>query len=116
MIVERLKKLRNEKGLLQKELASSLGISPVRYNLYEKGKREPDHATLTTIARELETSSDYLLGNTDDPRPPGALLVIPKELEGVKIAAHHGEEDWTQEEIDAAAAFVRFMREQKKQG
>jgi len=37
--VNRLKRLRESKGLNQVEIADILGISPQRYNMYERGKR-----------------------------------------------------------------------------
>jgi transcriptional regulator with XRE-family HTH domain len=38
-------------------------------SLYENDKRSPDYATLNKLAEYLETSTDYLLGRTDDSRP-----------------------------------------------
>jgi transcriptional regulator with XRE-family HTH domain len=37
--------------------------------MYEIGEREPDFDTVTRLATFLNTSVDYLLGRTDDPRP-----------------------------------------------
>ena len=44
-------------------MAKALGISPVTYNRYECGQREPDFHTLKRIARFFHVSLDYLLGN-----------------------------------------------------
>lgn|GEM_PF-4350978 len=46
----------------------------------------------------------------------GPLLNIPKELEGVRLAAHGGEDDWTQDEIERIAEFARFVKSQRKDG
>ncbi len=43
-----------------------MGLSPVSYNRYECGQREPDFATLRKIARFFHVSLDYLLGNDCD--------------------------------------------------
>ena len=43
MIITRIIKLRENKQLKQFEVANLLSISPVTYNRYEKGEREPDH-------------------------------------------------------------------------
>ena len=37
-------------------------------SMYERGKRKPDPETLLRFARLYDTTSDYLLGLTDDPR------------------------------------------------
>ena len=65
-----LKELRKDKLLTQEDIAKQFGISNVMYSLYETGKRRMSLDMLCTLADILETSTDYLLGRTDDPRPP----------------------------------------------
>lgn len=67
MIITRLIKLRENKQLKQFEVANLLSISPVTYNRYEKGEREPDHKMLKKLAVFFNVSTDYLLGLTDIP-------------------------------------------------
>ena len=62
----RLKELRLEHKLTQKELAEKLGLSASCYAGYEQGYREPDLNTLTKICLLLHVSADYLLGLEDD--------------------------------------------------
>lgn len=59
---QRLKELREEKGLTQKELAEKLGINSVTYLHYEKAQREPPLALLADMAAFFDVSVDYLLG------------------------------------------------------
>ena len=59
---EKLKILRAEKGLTQKETAKQLEISETGYAGYEQGYREPDFTTLAKICRLFEVTSDYLIG------------------------------------------------------
>ena len=63
---EKLKELRNEKKLTQKQAAQLLNISTTCYSGYEQGYREPDFKTLVKICRLFEVSSDYLLGLADN--------------------------------------------------
>jgi transcriptional regulator with XRE-family HTH domain len=114
MFSERLRELRCKKGLAQKVLAYDLGVSLSSIGMWETSKRAPDHTMLIKIAEYFETSTDYLLGRTQNPDPLGKLLVVPDELKNVPMAAVHGEEDWTQDEYDMANAFVYMVREQKK--
>ena len=62
---QRLKELREEKGLTQKQLAEQLGINSVTYLHYEKSQREPPLSLLAEIARFYSVSVDYLLGLSD---------------------------------------------------
>lgn len=62
-----LKKIRNEKGVSQKQLADLIGVAPSTYSQYESGKREPDVLKIKAIANVLNISADYLLFGTDNP-------------------------------------------------
>lgn len=59
----RLKKLRLEKGLSQKELATKLNVSQNAIHNWENGKREPNMGTLWHIAYFFDVSASYLLGD-----------------------------------------------------
>ena len=63
ILSERLKELREENGLTQKQIAAKLGISSVAYLRYEKSQREPSLSMLAEIANNVST--DYLLGVSD---------------------------------------------------
>jgi transcriptional regulator with XRE-family HTH domain len=65
MLKDRLKTLRNEKNLTQRELARLLNLSPSTIAMYETGQRFPDPETLKKIADFFNVSIDYLLGRTD---------------------------------------------------
>jgi transcriptional regulator with XRE-family HTH domain len=64
---ERIKKLRKEKKLTQQELGEKVNVTKVSISGYENGNRTPDTETLQKLADVLETSTDYLLGRTDEP-------------------------------------------------
>ena len=65
MLTERLKELRHEKNVLQKDVANYLNITTSAYGFYEKGKRIPDSETLTKLANYFNVSLDYLVGKTN---------------------------------------------------
>ena len=65
LLGKRLKELREERGLTQKQLATLLNLNSVTYLHYEKSLREPPLAVLADIARFFEVSTDYLLGITN---------------------------------------------------
>ncbi|WP_069876287.1 helix-turn-helix domain-containing protein [Fusibacter sp. 3D3] len=65
MIENRLKQLRKENSLTQKELADKLNISKGSIAMYETGKRSPDNDILSSIADFFDVSTDYLLGRSN---------------------------------------------------
>ena len=65
MLSNRLKQLRIEKGITQKEMAKDLGTTDVSIGRYEKGEREPKTDMLNTLANYFDVTTDYLLGRTD---------------------------------------------------
>lgn len=67
-----LKELRIKKGITQQEVSDYLGLTRAAYTNIENGKRETDFSTLVKLAFIFDVSTDYLLGNSDDPTPPNA--------------------------------------------
>lgn len=65
MFTERLKILRKEAGLTQKDVAEHLGIKQPTYAQWENGRTKPKGETLEKFANFFNVSTDYLLGNTD---------------------------------------------------
>ena len=66
---QRLKLLREEAGLTQKQLADKLGVSRGTIGMYEIGQRDPDTETLQKLSDIFGVSVDYLLGKTDIRNP-----------------------------------------------
>lgn len=61
----RLRELREEAQVNQKDFAASLGVDQPKYNKWENGKNTPDYERLCSIADQLGISVDYLLGRTN---------------------------------------------------
>lgn len=62
---ERLKQLRIDTMLSQKEFAEKWGIDTSKYNKWENGKNSPDFDNLCFLAKNLNVTTDYLLGLSD---------------------------------------------------
>ncbi|MGM9592263.1 MAG: helix-turn-helix domain-containing protein [Oscillospiraceae bacterium] len=62
MIAEKVKKLREQKGLSQAELARQLGITRSSVNAWEMGISVPSTQYIVDLAGVFEISTDYLLG------------------------------------------------------
>lgn len=65
MFASRLKSLRLENNLTQKELAKKLNMQNTAISKYELGEREPDIKTLNKLSEFFNVTLDYLLGRTD---------------------------------------------------
>jgi methanogenic corrinoid protein MtbC1 len=66
----RLRELRNNRGLRQKDLAQALGLAQTTIANYEQKSRFPDEETLDRIADYFEVTLDYLLGRAEVSLPP----------------------------------------------
>ena len=64
---DRIIQLKNERKLLQKDIASSIGLSLRACQYYEKGQKEPTLSVLLRLADYFDVSLDYLVGRSDDP-------------------------------------------------
>lgn len=65
----RLRDLREDRDLLQKDIADILNCTQVCYSNYETGKRDIPTEVLIALADYYKTSTDYLLGITNETRP-----------------------------------------------
>ena len=65
----RLKDLREDHDLAQKEIAAILGIDQRVYSIYETGKRDIPVRHLMKLADYYGVSTDYLLGRTNVIKP-----------------------------------------------
>ncbi len=66
---QRLRDLREDKSLTQKEIGKILNMSQTGYNQYEIGKNDIPTKVLIELSNFYNTSVDYLLGLTNEPKP-----------------------------------------------
>ena len=65
----RIKDLREDSDLTQKQIAGLLHVKQNTYSQYENGHRQLPIECLLTLAKFYKTSTDYILGLTDNPSP-----------------------------------------------
>lgn len=61
----RIRDLREDRDLTQKQVAAMLGMSQTGYSKYETGENDIPTAILIRLSRFYDTSVDYLLGETN---------------------------------------------------
>lgn len=66
---QRIKDLREDKNLSQKEIGNIIGMSQTGYSKYETGENDIPTQILIQLADFYETSVDYILGHTNIKNP-----------------------------------------------
>lgn len=62
---ERLKEIRKDCGLTQRDVYTMLQVSPNCYASWEQGRTQPDIESIKKLCKIYEVTADYLLGLTD---------------------------------------------------
>lgn len=96
----RLKKLRLEKGITQRELAQNSGLAVITIQQYERGLREPRLDNLKRIAYALHV-------------PVDSLFTEVKPAEPATIAAHFDIDEYTPEEMEQIKLFAEFIKSRR---
>lgn len=68
MVYKRIKDLREDKDLTQKEMSKILNCSQQVYSNYELGQRDIPTDILIKLSRFHKVSVDYILGITENPK------------------------------------------------
>lgn len=114
MDINRLRDRRKQLNLTQEELAKIIEVEASTIGLYEQGRREPDHTKLTRLANALDTTTDYLLGLSDNPNKPTTKVTkINYDESDIKILTAAHETDLSPDEI---AKLIRDLAPYLKKG
>lgn len=114
MLAKRIKLLRKQKGLTQKQLADLLDISASTVAMYETGRREPDTQTLNKFAELFGVSVDYLLGRekTDMERLEENLALLDPRIQ----QAYRSLQDMDEEDLNFTLELIKIIENKKKKG
>lgn len=84
---EKIKTLREKKGLYQKDSAEELGVSTSTIGKYETDKRKPDYEVINRIADFFGVTTDWLLGREEENRTEKSpkFLTEVKEFEIIPV-------------------------------
>ena len=80
MNIERLKEIREDKDLLQKDIAKILRIPQQNYSRYELGIVAMPIEKYALLAKYYDTSIDYLVGLTHERRPYPRVVEKEKQI------------------------------------
>lgn len=91
---QRLKQLRNELGLSQREFAEKIGVTASALSAYEKGQKNPSVNVAINVALEFKVSMDWLCGLKKDSLrfKPDEIIPydLPQALCGILNLIHSG--------------------------
>ncbi|NLD88330.1 MAG: helix-turn-helix transcriptional regulator [Clostridiales bacterium] len=104
MVKERIKSLREEKGVSQTTLGKAIGVGQSTVAMWENGKNKPEYVYLERIADYFRVSIDYLLGRSD--RHFGS----EPTKEDIKFALFNGAEGITDDMYDEVLKFADYVR------
>ncbi|MBE7049041.1 MAG: helix-turn-helix transcriptional regulator [Ruminococcaceae bacterium] len=90
-IGDKIRRLRSECNMTQKELADLLDISPSAIGMYEQNRRIPDADSIIRLAGILGVSTDYLLGYEKAAQSEQPLTSKQKKV--LHLAQHLSDED-----------------------
>lgn len=82
---QKIKKLRMEKNLTQKELADQIHVTFQTVSKWEKDENEPDVATLRELARLFDCSLDYLLSEDDKESTKQEIVDTPQTVKPTEV-------------------------------
>lgn len=112
--MNRLKTLRAEKGIFQKDIANYLNCSIAIISMYEKEQRIMDVNIATKLADYFEVSTDYLLGKTDI-RNSGNQIdnILNEAMIGMSKEEYEKLTETQRKQIRDFAIFVKNQNENK---
>ena len=106
MFALRLKELREKTGLSQKAFAIKLGVSQSTVAMWESQRREPNFKKIEEIAKFFNTTTDYLLGRTDEPGTKS----LDEQLKGIDFALYGETKDLDDAQKQDVLRFIRFLK------
>ena len=107
MFKERLKGLRIKRGLTAQQISDRLGIARSTYSGYERGHRMPSPEYLAGLSEILKTSTDYLLGLSEDDAPKDPDRNINNYLR--ETGLHFNGVPLTEDDLKPLREFLRIM-------
>ncbi|MCY8144343.1 helix-turn-helix transcriptional regulator [Bacillus haynesii] len=112
MLSKRLKNIRKDKGLTQEELAKRVKTTKGTISNYENGYSTPSNEMLSDLADALDTTTDFLLGRTDNAN--NNLGTINEFNDPDLQIAFKEASDFSEEARKQAIDFIRYLKEKEE--
>ena len=109
-IGNRLRILREAKGMTQDDLAEAAGMNRVTIAKYETGRIEPKTKSLSRLAAALGVTTDYLIGQVE-PENEQEQIIAPRTIEARIVS--FGMDSLPKEEREKILAILQTMYSNK---
>ncbi len=118
-LANRLKELRKDRGLTQKDLGNILGVGKTTISMYENGNSTPNDEIKLKICDYFNVSLDYLIGkssvkNYQENPHFNTIDKIAKNNGIHTLAAHFENEEFTQDDLNDIENFINYVISKKK--
>ncbi len=107
-IIDRIKELCDEKGIKQKYLFNQIGKDRTLFANWERGKSKPTDEILAKIADILDTTPEYLRGETDIKAKEKSPSISDEDI---KVALFGGDGDVSDEAWEEVKRFAAYAKE-----
>ena len=114
--MNRVKELREEKGMKQIDLANQLNISQATLSNWERSIHDPDNESLANLARMFDCTIDYLLCNSDIRYPVKLGDSDGMEQMFFRIAHEAKTSGLDLHDLEMAIDFIKRAKERKEHG
>lgn len=84
---DRLKELRNRRGIHQSDIANILGVTRQAVSMYERGERDPSYEMVEKLADYFNVDMNYLLGKEEQ----STYFIDPEVAEMANFIQEHPE-------------------------
>lgn len=121
---QRIKELREEKGITQSDFAATLNIARSTLSQYESNQRTPNDEIKLKIAEFFNVSLDYLLCKTNIKDSADDIIKDMKPIDKINkavkvsglgtIAAHFDGEEFTDDDLEDIQNFINYVLSKKK--
>jgi len=114
----KLRQAREALGMIQRVFGGPLGLNEANIKDIETGRKKLTPELATQIEEAHGINMRWLLTGKGEMflvEKNGVDLIVPEELQGVRVAFDRGEfEDLTQDEVDKLAAIAKMFKEQRR--
>jgi transcriptional regulator with XRE-family HTH domain len=115
-IAQRLRYLRNKRGYSAPFIADKLDCTRHTILNWERGHTKPDPTLITTLAKLYNTSSAFILGETNDESPNDNIENIQKILSNPDKRIMWGDKELSNEEIAKVNQVLQLFLDNQKSG
>lgn len=105
--MNKIRKLREQRGMQQKELALELGVSQPTVSDWEAGRKIPSAKSTMKLAKFFSVSVEYLMSDIEEVTPDSR----PISDEDIKFALFGGDQEITDEQFAEVKRYALYLKE-----